>query len=90
MAHVISKESFTPLSGYFIQVEMSTVVDREDFSVEIDNVDPCVSSVIEYRLVIGWSIASQSFIKCSLDDVLSTLIKVDLVYILRLNCQNAL
>ena len=90
MAHVVSKESCTPLSGYLIEAEMGTVVDREDFSVEVDNVDPFDGEVIECRLIRGRSIDVQSFIKCSVDDVRLRLVRVELVHILRLNGQNRL
>lgn len=91
MACVVSKESFTPPSGYLIQAEMGTVINREDFSVEVDSVDPLDPDVVEFRLVIGWSIAMQSFIKRSVNKMRLRLDQVEeLVYILRLNCQNAL
>lgn len=69
---------------------MGTVVNREDFSVEIDNVDPFNPGVLEFRLVIGRSIALQSFIKCSVDDMCLRLVQLKLVHILRLNCQDLL
>lgn len=90
MASAVSKESFTPLSRYLIQAEMGTVVNRKDFSVEIDGLDPLDPDVIKLRLVIGRSIALQSFIKCGVDDMRLRTVQVELVHILRLDCQNCL
>lgn len=87
MVLTVSKESFTPTSGYLVQTEMGTVVDRENFSVEIDSVDPLDPEVFELRLVIGRrSTASQSLIKCSVDDMRLRLVQ-ELVHILRPDCQ---
>lgn len=90
MAHAVSAESVIPLRGYFVQAEVGTVVDREDFSVEIDTVGPFDPAVIELRLIIRRSIAVQSFIKCSVDDVRLRLVQGEFVHILGLNCQNPL